>query len=132
MKGTITWRDVAHLAEHNDKIRIVQETVAGKEITFAHVIGGPAPIIYQKLGLNPAIDYGAAAIGIMNLTPPESAVIAADIAMKSAHVELGFLDRFSGAVILLGDREEVKTALEGVLTFFREELRFPVCELTER
>ena len=39
--------------EHNDQIRIVQETVAGKEITFAHVMGGPAPIIYQKLGLNP-------------------------------------------------------------------------------
>ena len=32
--------------EHNDQIRIVQETVAGKEITFAHVMGGPAPIIY--------------------------------------------------------------------------------------
>ena len=31
--------------EHNDQIRIVQETVAGKEITFAHVMGGPAPII---------------------------------------------------------------------------------------
>ena len=27
--------------EHNDQIRIVQETVAGKEITFAHVMGGP-------------------------------------------------------------------------------------------
>ena len=66
------------MSDTNDKIRIVQETVAGKEITFAHVIGGPAPIIYQKLGLNPAIDYGAAAIGIMNMTPPESAVIAAD------------------------------------------------------
>ena len=64
----------AHMSDTNDKIRIVQETVAGKEITFAHVIGGPAPIIYQKLGLNPAIDYGAAAIGIMNMTPPESAV----------------------------------------------------------
>ena len=67
----------------NDQIRIVQETVAGKEITFAHVIGGPAPIIYQKLGLNPAIDYGTSAIGIMNMTPPESAVIAADIAVKT-------------------------------------------------
>ena len=50
----------------NDQIRIVQETVAGKEITFAHVIGGPAPIIYQKLGLNPSVDYGTSAIGIMN------------------------------------------------------------------
>ena len=44
-------------SEHSDKIRIVQETVAGKEITFAHVMGGPAPIIYQKLGLNPQVDY---------------------------------------------------------------------------
>ena len=54
----------AHMSDTNDKIRIVQETVAGKEITFAHVIGGPAPIIYQKLGLNPAIDYGAAHTGV--------------------------------------------------------------------
>jgi len=40
--------------DHRDQIRIVQETVSGKEITFAHVIGGPSPIIYQKLGLNPS------------------------------------------------------------------------------
>ena len=33
--------------ENVEQIRIVQETVAGKEITFAHVMGGPAPIIYQ-------------------------------------------------------------------------------------
>ena len=51
--------------EHRDQIRIVQETVAGKEITFAHVMGGPAPIIYQKLGLNPQVDYRSSAIGIM-------------------------------------------------------------------
>ena len=43
--------------DHVEHIRIVQETVAGKEITFAHVMGGPAPIIYQKLGLNPQVDY---------------------------------------------------------------------------
>ena len=79
------------MSDTNDKIRIVQETVAGKEITFAHVIGGPAPIIYQKLGLNPAIDYGAAAIGIMNMTPPESAVIAADIAVKSGDVSIIYI-----------------------------------------
>lgn len=52
-----------------EQIRIVQETVAGKEITFAHVMGGPAPIIYQKLGLNPQVDYQSSAIGIMNMTP---------------------------------------------------------------
>ena len=72
--------------EHGEQIRIVQETVAGKEITFAHVMGGPAPIIYQKLGLNPQLDYRSSAIGIMNMTPPESAVIASDIAVKSGNV----------------------------------------------
>ena len=38
------------------QMRIVQELVAGKEITLAHIIGGPLPIVYQKLGLNPDID----------------------------------------------------------------------------
>lgn len=132
MKGTITRRDVAHLAEHNDKIRIVQETVAGKEITFAHVIGGPAPIIYQKLGLNPAIDYGAAAIGIMNLTPPESAVIAADIAVKSGDVYLGFADRFTGTVIITGELADVTTALTEIVDYFRDTLGYVVCKITKR
>ena len=36
------------MIDHRDQIRIVQETVAGKEITLAHVMGGPAPIIYQN------------------------------------------------------------------------------------
>ena len=40
--------------EHRDQIRIVQETVAGKEITFAHVMGGPAPIIYPETRTEPA------------------------------------------------------------------------------
>ena len=83
------------MENENQQIRIVQETVAGKEITFAHVMGGPAPIIYQKLGLNPQVDYRSSAIGIMNMTPPESAVIASDIAVKSGNVYLGFADRFT-------------------------------------
>ena len=35
-------------------------------------------------------------------------------------------------VILLGSRAEVKSALEHVVEFFRTELGFTVCELTER
>ena len=114
------------MSDTNDKIRIVQETVAGKEITFAHVIGGPAPIIYQKLGLNPAIDYGAAAIGIMNMTPPESAVIAADIAVKSGDVYLGFADRFTGTVIITGELADVTSALTEIVNYFRDELGYVV------
>ena len=97
--------------EHSDKIRIVQETVAGKEITFAHVMGGPAPIIYQKLGLNPQVDYGSSAIGIMNMTPSESAVIASDIAVKSGNVYLGFADRFTGTMIITGEISDVMSSV---------------------
>ena len=120
------------MSDTNDKIRIVQETVAGKEITFAHVIGGPAPIIYQKLGLKPAIDYRAAAIGIMNMTPPESAVIAADIAVKSGDVYLGFADRFTGTVIITGELADVTSALTEIVNYFRDELGYVVCRITKR
>ena len=107
---------------HEEQIRIVQETVAGKEITFAHVMGGPAPIVYQKLGLNPQVDYRSSAIGIMNMTPPESAVIASDIAVKSGNIYLGFADRFTGTLIITGEISDVMSALTEVVTFFRDSL----------
>lgn len=115
-----------------DQIRIVQETVAGKEITFAHVMGSPAPIIYQKLGLNPQVDYQSAAIGIMNMTPPESAVIASDIAVKSGNVYLGFADRFTGTLIITGDISEVTSALTEIVNYFRDSLGYVVCKITKR
>ena len=105
--------------DHGEQIRIVQETVAGKEITFAHVMGGPAPIIYQKLGLNPQLDYRSSAIGIMNMTPPESAVIASDIAVKSGNVYLGFADRFTGTLIITGTLDRVLSALTEIVNYFR-------------
>lgn len=120
------------MSDRHDQIRIVQETVAGKEITFAHVIGGPAPIIYQKLGLNPSIDYGSSAIGIMNLTPPESAVIASDIAVKSGDVYLGFADRFTGTMIITGDIADVTAAMTEVVDYFRDTLGYVVCRITKR
>ena len=118
--------------EHRDQIRIVQETVAGKEITFAHVMGGPAPIIYQKLGLNPQVDYRSSAIGIMNMTPSESAVIASDIAVKSGNVYLGFADRFTGTLIITGEISDVQTAMEEIVDYFRDSLGYVVCNITKR
>ena len=120
------------MQDSHDQIRIVQETVAGKEITLAHVMGGPSPIIYQKLGMNPAIDYGSSAIGIMNMTPPESAVIASDIAVKSGNVYLGFADRFTGTLIITGELSDVESAMTEILRFFDEELGYVICRLTKR
>ena len=117
---------------HGEQIRIVQQTVAGKEITFAHVMGGPDPIIYQKLGLNPQVDYRSSAIGIMNMTPPESAVIASDIAVKSGDVYLGFADRFTGTLIITGDISDVVSAMTEIVDYFRDELGYVVCKITKR
>lgn len=114
-----------------DKMRLIQESVPGKQITICHIIANPDEIIYYKLGLDPAVDYSRSAIGIVTITPAETAIIAGDIAIKTSGVELGFLDRFSGAVILLGSRAEVRSAMEHVLAFFRHELHFTVCEITE-
>ena len=118
--------------KHEDQIRIVQETVAGKEITFAHVMGGPAPIVYQKLGLNPSVDYRSSAIGIMNMTPPESAVIASDIAIKSGDVYLGFADRFTGTLIITGEISDVMSAFTEIVDYFRDSLGYVVCNITKR
>lgn len=118
--------------DQTEHIRIIQETVAGKEITFAHVMGGPDPVIYQKLGLNPQVDYRTSAIGIMNMTPPESAVIASDIAVKSGNVYLGFADRFTGTLIITGEIAEVTSALNEVVDYFRDIMEYTVCKITKR
>ena len=51
------------------RLRIIQETVPGRQITLAHVITSPKPIVYRKLGLNPDIDFDRSAIGIITVTP---------------------------------------------------------------
>ena len=97
--------------DHVEHIRIVQETVAGKEITFAHVMGGPAPVIYQKLGLNPQVDYRSSAIG---------------------NVYLGFADRFTGTLIITGEISDVMSAMTEVVDYFRDTLGYVVCKITKR
>ncbi len=113
-----------------DKMRIIQEIVPGKQITLAHIIAGPDEIIYKKLGLNPAIDYSRAAIGIITMSPSETAIIAGDIAMKTSGVDVGFIDRFSGTLIITGSVSEVDTSIKAVLDYCKETLGFTVCEMT--
>ena len=114
------------------KLRIIQELVPGKQITLAHIIGGPRPIIYKKLGLNPDINYDSSAIGILNVTPPESAVIASDIAVKTGDVYLGFVDRFSGTLIITGLLSEVDAAMQEIVSYFKNDLGYSSCEITRR
>ena len=66
------------------KQRIVQELVPGKQISLAHIIANPDKIMYTKLGLDPSIDYAKSAIGIMTVSPAETAIIMGDLAIKSS------------------------------------------------
>lgn len=122
--------DFTKLLTNEDKVRIIQELVPGKQITLAHVIANPDRILYQKLGLDPAVDYSGGAIGILTISPSETAVIAADIAMKASGIELGFVDRFSGTLIITGTISSVEASLKAVLDYAKETLGHTVCELT--
>ena len=113
-----------------EKMRIVQELVPGKQITLAHVIANPDKILYRKLGLDPAIDYSKAAIGIVTMSPSETAIIAGDIAIKASGVELGFVDRFSGTLIVTGTVSEVEASLKALTDYAKEVLGFAVCPIT--
>ncbi len=114
-----------------DKARIIQEIVPGKQITLAHIIASPDPILYQKLGLDPKLDYAKAAIGITTVTPSETAIIMADIAIKSSGVELGFVDRFSGSLIVTGTVSEVEASMNAIADYVTTKLGYQVCEVTK-
>ncbi len=122
--------------ELKDKeLRLVSVHVPGREIVLAQVIGASQRRVYENLGLHIGTHFGedhtGESIGILHIVPNEATVVAADMATKFGNVEVGFLDRFSGCVIVLGSRSDVYSALEGVLDFFRYKLKFTVCDITE-
>ena len=105
--------------------RIIQESVPGKQVTIAHVIASPMSDIYDRLGIDEA-----GAIGILTISPYEASIIAADVATKAADVEIGFLDRFTGSVVVSGDVQSVETALKAVCTTLKNPLGFTVVDIT--
>ena len=81
-------------------------------------------------GLDPKLDYNRAAIGILSLSPAEISVIAADIAMKKANIDMGFIDRFSGTLLFTGKVAEVENAIIEINQYLKEKLGFTICEVT--
>ena len=116
--------------ELKENMRIVQELVPGKQITLAHIIANPDPVLYQKLGLNPKNDYSRSAIGVLTVSPAETAVIAADIAMKSSGADVGFVDRFTGTLIITGTVSSVDEAFSAIMNYVRDKLGYTVVEKT--
>ena len=110
-----------------EKQRVIQEYVPGKQITLAHVIANPRPEVCKKLGLN---EEQTGAIGILTITPSEGAIIAADVATKASGVNIGFLDRFSGSLVIVGDVSSVEEGLKEVLQVLENVLCFTPSPIT--
>ncbi len=108
-----------------DKERIIQEFVPGKQVTLAHMIAHPTAELAKKIGVPEA-----EAIGIMTLTPGETAMIAGDIATKAADIQIGFLDRFSGALVIYGSVGSVEESLNKVVFTLQTLLGYTPCVLT--
>jgi len=114
-----------------DKMRIIQEIVPGKQITLAHVIANPDKSLYEKLGLEIGTGYKGSAIGIVTMTPAETAIIAGDIAMKASGVDIGFVDRVIGTLIVTGTVSQVESAMDALCKYCMETLGFTVCPITK-
>lgn len=113
-----------------DRMRIIQEMVPGKQVTLAHIIANPDKVLYQKLGMKLEMDTYKGAIGIVTVSPSEAAIIVGDIAMKASSVELDFIDRVSGTLIVTGSIAEVEAALHAVVEYCEIKLGFSICEIT--
>ena len=115
------------MSEFEGKERIIQEFVPGKQVTLAHVIASPDKNLYGKLGLIDA----EGAIGIMTITPSEGAMIAADIASKSADIRVGFVDRFNGSLVITGDVAAVEVAIRDVMGVLSDRMGFARAPVTK-
>ena len=104
-------------------MRITMIALLGILILYA------AQIILGLFGIVLPIHNGGA-IGIMTITPSEAAIIAADVATKASTVELGFVDRFSGSLVVLGRLADVEASISAATDVLCDELGFAPAPLT--
>lgn len=118
------------------KLRMTRVRVPGKEVCLAHIITPSDPRIYQNLALHIGVhegeDHTGESLGLIRFTPWEAVVVAADMAIKSANVQLCFMDRFCGSLIVSGKLADVEASVESVLKFFQDELDFTVCKIHKK
>lgn len=108
-----------------NKERIIQEFVPGKQVTLAHLIAHPVKNWRKDRRSRCWRDWH------YDLNAGETAMIAGDLAMKAADVHIGFLDRFSGALVIYGTVGAVEEALLQTVSGLGRLLNFTLCELTK-
>ena len=95
---------------------------------MAHLIANPNPDLYKKLGV---IGNPQSAIGILTITPHEAAIIGADVATKAASVDIIFVDRFNGSLVINGTVADVEAAMKDVLNVLENLLHFAPAVITK-
>ena len=114
------------------RLRMTRVRVPAKEVCLAHVLNPSEERIYQNLarhiGVHEGEDHTGEALGLVRFTPWEAVVVAADVAVKSADVQIMFMDRFCGSLIVSGKIAEVQTAVESVVKYFGE-IGFGTCTI---
>lgn len=111
----------------NDKQRIIQEFVPGKQVTLAHIIANADAQLFPKIGL---MDKSGGSVAVMTLTPGEAAIIGGDIATKASDVELAYVDRFSGSLLITGQLADVESAVRAVVETLGAVLGFTPAPIT--
>ena len=114
------------------RLRMTRLRVPAKEVCLAHILNPSEERIYHNLALHIGVhegeDHTGEALGLIRFTPWEAVVVAADVAIKSADVQICFMDRFCGSLILSGNLTEVQTAVESVVEYFGE-IGFGICKI---
>jgi len=111
------------------KLRVIQELVSGKQVTLAHVLSRPDPVVYEKIGVEPSCDYAEGAIGIVNVMPVEIGIVASDVIQKAADIKMGLIDRFTGTIIFTGRVNNVTTAMKAMLDHLKT-MGYAVCPIS--
>ena len=136
----ITKEELLEMLFHDDyehlkgkRLRMTRVRVPGKEVCLAHIISTSQTSVYQNLGLHIGVHEGenhtGESLGLIRFTPWEAVVVAADVALKSASVDIGFMDRFCGSLIITGNLSQVQTAVEEVVRYFHDDLGFQTCDI---
>ncbi|MBQ7557910.1 MAG: BMC domain-containing protein [Lachnospiraceae bacterium] len=119
------------MEQNFEKTRIIQELVPGREVTLAHVIASPDYDIFSQLSVHREKERDPCAVGIINVSPGDAALILADIAAKASGISVGLADRESGSLIITGTVSEVETSVTEALRYAGEKLNLATCAVTK-
>ena len=111
--------DYEHLK--GKKLRMTRVRVPGKEVCLAHIINTSQTLFIRI--------WDCISVYMRGRITPENPLVSIRLPMgsscrccgcgnESADVEIGFMDRFCGSLILTGGLSQVQTAVEEVVRFF--------------